>query len=68
MSQREPERVVDSDPIVLQGEDEVPREPPPPLDPYTPGPRSGSAASGAMWVAVAVIALLAITILVAAMR
>ncbi len=30
-------------PSVVQGEDDLPRQPPPPLDPYTPepGPRPG---------------------------
>jgi hypothetical protein len=36
-------REVQSDPIVMRGEDESHVEPPPPLDPYTPepGPRPG---------------------------
>jgi hypothetical protein len=43
MSDNEHERIVDTDPEILEGEDEIPREPPPPLDPYTPepGPRPG---------------------------
>jgi hypothetical protein len=43
MSDNEHERLVDTDPEVLEGEDEIPREPAPPLDPYTPepGPRPG---------------------------
>jgi hypothetical protein len=43
MSENEHERLVDTDPEVLAGEDEIPREPAPPLDPYTPepGPRPG---------------------------
>jgi hypothetical protein len=43
MSDNEHERLVDTDPEVLEGEDEIPREPAPPLDPYTPepGPRAG---------------------------
>ncbi len=68
MSTREPERVVDRNPTVLEGEDEVPREPPPPVDPYTPEPRSRPGASGAMWIALAVIVLLALTIVIAAFR
>ena len=32
------ERLVQDDPEVLEGEDEVPREPAPPLDPFTPEP------------------------------
>ena len=37
------EREVQHDPQVLEGEDELPRQPAPPLDPYTPepGPRLG---------------------------
>ena len=43
MSENERERLVDTDPEVLAGEDEIPREPAPPLDPYTPepGPSAG---------------------------
>ena len=32
------EREVQHDPQVLEGEDDVPRQPLPPLDPYTPEP------------------------------
>jgi len=37
------EREVQHEPQVLEGEDELPRQPAPPLDPYTPepGPRPG---------------------------
>ena len=35
------EREVQRDPQVLEGEDEVPRQPAPPLDPYTPEPGPG---------------------------
>jgi hypothetical protein len=37
------EREVQHDPQVLEGDDELPRQPAPPLDPYTPepGPRPG---------------------------
>jgi hypothetical protein len=31
-------REVQDDPVVLEGEDELPRQPAPPLDPYTPEP------------------------------
>jgi hypothetical protein len=43
MSDNEHERIVETDPEILEGEDEIPREPAPPLDPYTPepGPRPG---------------------------
>jgi hypothetical protein len=38
------EREVQHEPQVLEGEDDVPRQPSPPLDPYTPepGPRAGA--------------------------
>jgi hypothetical protein len=32
------EREVQHEPLVLVGDDEVPRQPAPPLDPYTPEP------------------------------
>jgi len=37
------EREVQHEPQVLEGDDDVPRQPAPPLDPYTPepGPRPG---------------------------
>lgn len=35
------ERRVQDDPVVLEGEDELPREPAPPIDPYTPEPGPG---------------------------
>jgi len=35
------EREVQHDPQVLEGEDESPRQPAPPLDPYTPEPGPG---------------------------
>jgi hypothetical protein len=37
------ERRVQDDPVVLEGDDELPRQPAPPLEPYTPepGPRPG---------------------------
>jgi hypothetical protein len=43
VSENEGEHLVDTDPEVLEGEDDIPREPAPPLDPYTPepGPRPG---------------------------
>ena len=39
MSEREHE--VQHEPQVLEGEDELPRQPAPPLDPYTPEPGPG---------------------------
>ncbi len=43
MTENEREHIVDPEPGVLGGEDEIPRQPAPPLDPYTPepGPRPG---------------------------
>ncbi len=37
------EREVQHEPQVLEGDDDLPRQPAPPLDPYTPepGPRAG---------------------------
>jgi hypothetical protein len=37
------ERPVQDEPVVLEGEDEVPHKPAPPIEPYTPepGPRPG---------------------------
>jgi hypothetical protein len=35
------ERRVQDDPVVLEGEDELPRQPAPPVDPYTPEPGPG---------------------------
>ena len=40
---REREKLVQAQPEVVAGEDDIPRQPSPPLDPYTPepGPRPG---------------------------
>jgi hypothetical protein len=35
------ERPIQDDPVVLEGEDELPRQPAPPVDPYTPEPGPG---------------------------
>ena len=60
----EREHIVDPEAGVIEGDDEVPRQPAPPLDPYTPepGPRAGDrrAFSVLRW------ALLAIAVAVAA--
>lgn len=54
------EREVQHDPQVLEGEDEPPRQPAPPLDPYTPEPgptRGEGRAFGVMrlaWIAIAI--------------
>ncbi|MFN2472030.1 MAG: hypothetical protein ABR583_13790 [Gaiellaceae bacterium] len=63
--EREREHFVDSEPQVLEGEDEVPRQPAPPVDPYTPepGPAPGERrAFRAMWLAWAIVAILVVTI------
>ena len=43
MSDHERDEIVEPEAGVIEGEDEVPRQPAPPLDPYTPepGPRAG---------------------------
>jgi hypothetical protein len=41
MSENDREHLVDTDPEVIEGEDEIPREPAPTLDPYTPEPGPG---------------------------
>jgi hypothetical protein len=43
MSENEREHLVEEEPEVIEGEDDIPRQPAPPLDPYTPepGPRPG---------------------------
>jgi len=65
------EREVQHDPQVLEGEDELPRQPAPPLDPYTPetGPGPGEArAFRVMRLALIPIAILVAIILIAALR
>jgi hypothetical protein len=72
-SERDPERerLVDVQPEVLAGEDEIPREPAPPLDPFTPepGPRPGEDRAFRIlrlaWIPVLVIAAI---IVIAALR
>jgi hypothetical protein len=41
MGENERGRFVDRDPEVMEGEDEIPHQPAPPLDPYTPEPGPG---------------------------
>jgi hypothetical protein len=43
MTENDRERIVDPEPAVMAGDDEIPRQPAPPLDPYTPelGPGPG---------------------------
>jgi hypothetical protein len=71
--QDDPERehVVDTQPEVLEGEDDIPREPAPPLDPFTPepGPRAGEERAFRImrfaWIPLLIIAAV---ILIAALR
>jgi hypothetical protein len=64
MAENDREHLVDTDPEVLEGEDEIPRQPAPPLDPYTPepGPRPGEQRAFSLmrwaWVPLLVAALL----------
>ena len=71
MSEREEERLVQPEPEVLEGEDDLPRQPAPPLDPYTPepGPRPGErrAFRVLMWAWIPVLVIVAI-VLIAALR
>jgi hypothetical protein len=65
------ERYVDRDPDVLEGDDEIPRQPAPPRDPYTPepGPRQGERrAFRVLWIAVLVLAALVALVVYAALR
>jgi hypothetical protein len=59
MSEREPERLVEPEPEVIEGEDELPRQPPQPLDPYTPGGGTARVA-GLIAIAAAVALVLAV--------
>jgi hypothetical protein len=65
------EREVQHDPQVLEGEDELPRQPAPPLDPYTPEPGPGRGerrAFSIMRLAWIVVAIAAAIVLVALLR
>ena len=65
------ERQVQDDPVVLEGDDELPRQPAPPLDPYTPepGPRPGEKrAFQVMRLAAIAIEIVIAIIVVAAIR
>jgi hypothetical protein len=65
------EREVQHEPQVLEGEDELPRQPSPPLDPYTPepGPRAGDRrAFRTMRLAWIVLAIVVAIVLVALLR
>jgi hypothetical protein len=65
------DREIQHEPQVLEGEDELPRQPSPPLDPYTPepGPRAGDRrAFRAMRLAWIVLAIVVAIVLVALVR
>ena len=65
------EREVQHDPQVLEGEDELPRRPAPPADPYTPEPGPGPGerrAFGVMRLAWIVIAIAVAIVLIALLR
>jgi hypothetical protein len=59
------ERETQHQPQVLEGDDDLPRQPSPPLDPYTPepGPRPGERrAFRLLWVVIAVVVAIGIVI------
>jgi hypothetical protein len=62
----EPEREVQHDPQVLAGDDELPRQPAPPRDPYTPepGPAPGErkAFAAMRWAWLVVLVVVAVVI------
>jgi len=65
------EREVQHDPQVLEGEDELPRQPAPPLDPYTPEPGPGPGEKWAfkvMRLALIVVAIAVGVVVYAALR
>jgi hypothetical protein len=69
MSERE--REVQHDPQVLEGEDELPRQPSPPLDPFTPEPGPGPGerrAFGVMRLAWIVVGIVIVIVIYAALR
>jgi hypothetical protein len=65
------EREVQHDPQVLEGEDELPRQPAPPLDPFTPEPGPGPGerrAFGVMRLEWIVLAIAVAIVLIALLR
>jgi hypothetical protein len=65
------EREVQHDPQVLEGDDELPRQPSPPTDPYTPEPGPGPGerrAFGVMRLAWIVLAIAVAIVLIALLR
>jgi hypothetical protein len=69
MTDRPPEREVQHDPQVLEGEDELPRQPAPPVDPFTPEPGPGPGERRAFrvmrlaWIAVAIVVVVVLAAL-----
>jgi hypothetical protein len=59
---------VQHEPQVLEGEDDSPRQPAPPLDPYTPEPGPRAGAFRAMRLAFLAIAVVVAIVLYAAIR
>ena len=63
------EREVQHDPQVLEGEDELPRQPAPPRDPFTPEPGPGPGEGRAFsvmrlaWIAVAIVVVIVLVAL-----
>jgi hypothetical protein len=69
VSEREHE--VQHEPQVLEGEDDLPRQPAPPLDPYTPEPGPGRGERRAFRVlrlAIVPVLVVVVIVLVAALR
>ncbi len=65
------EREVQHDPQVLEGEDEPPRQPSPPIDPFTPEPGPGPGerrAFGIMRLAWIVVGIVIVIVVYAALR
>jgi hypothetical protein len=65
------EREIQHDPQVLEGDDELPRQPSPPLDPFTPEPGPGPGerrAFGIMRLAWIVVGIVIVIVLYAALR
>ena len=65
------EREVQHDPQVLEGDDELPRQPSPPLDPFTPEPGPGPGERRAfkvMRLAWIVVGIVIVIVLYAALR
>ena len=71
MPEDDREQFVEPETPVVQGDDDIPRQPAPPRDPFTPEPgrRPGERrAFRVMWVAVAVLLALVALVLYAALR